>query len=51
MAIDGILLPNPNAELSTVPTRSYQTTCSVPARSALLLESIDRDVRCVVPIR
>lgn len=50
LAAVGVLLPNPHAELSVVPTRSDQEACTLHARAAVLLESIDWDLRCLVPL-
>jgi hypothetical protein len=51
LAIDGLLLPHPNAELGSVPPGRDQTACSVHACFAVLLEGVDRDMWCLVPLR
>jgi hypothetical protein len=51
LAAVGVLLPNPNAELGAVSTRSDQETRTLHARAAVLLESVDWDLRCLVPLR
>lgn len=51
LAAVGVLLPDPHAELGAVPTWSDQETRTLHARAAVLLESIDWDLRCLVSLR
>lgn len=50
LATDGVLLPDPHAELGALPARSYQTTCTLHACTTVLLAIADRYMWSMVPI-
>ena len=51
LSIDGLLLPDPHAELEAIPSRCDQEEGSVHAGSAVLLEDIDWDLWGLVHLR
>lgn len=51
ISVDGLLLPNPYAELEAIPSRGDQEKGSIYAGAEVLLESVDWNLRGLVHIR
>ena len=49
-ALDGVLLPDQDAQLKALPQRRHQEESSISSRNPVLLEGIDRYMRGVVPV-
>jgi len=51
ISVDGLLLPNPHAELEAIPSRGDQEKGSIYASAEVLLESVDWNLWGLVYIR